>query len=79
MAINTTGLRIAREGGSLNAAGCIENLEGEMHHVVVYDIEEDGTIDWHNRALVITAPLNWTSPSFEPDQLNTGELSLCDT
>ena len=79
MVINITGLRVEREGDSLNVTGCIENLEGGMYHVVVYDIEEDGTIDWHNRALVITAALNWTSPSFEPDQLNTGEPSLYDT
>ena len=65
---NTTGLRIEREGDSLNVTGCIENLEGGLYHVVVYDIEEDGTVDWHNSALVITAALNWTSTS---DQSNT--------
>ena len=54
VATNTTDLRIEREGDSLNATGCIENLEGGLYHVVVCDIEADGTIDWHNRALVIT-------------------------
>ena len=68
---NTTGLRIEREGESLNATGCIENLEGRLYHVVVYDVEADGTVDWHNRALVITAALNWTS-----DQLNTGKRTI---
>ena len=58
---NTNGLRIEREGDSLNATGCIENLEGGLYHVVVYDIEADGTVDWHNRALFLTAALNWTS------------------
>ena len=65
---NITGLRIEREGGSLNATGCIENLEGGLYHVVVYDIEEDGTVDWNSRALVITTALNWT---FTSDQSNT--------
>ena len=51
---NTTGLRIEREGDSLNATGCIENLEEGLYPVVVCDIEEDSTLDWHNRALVIT-------------------------
>ena len=70
---NTTGLRIEREGESLNVTGCIENLEGGLYHVAVYDIEADGTVDWHSRALFLTAALNWTSPSSEPDQLNTGK------
>ena len=66
---NATGLRNEREGDSLNVTSCIENLEGGLYHVVVYDIEADGTVDWHNRALVIThAALNWT---FTSDQLNT--------
>ena len=65
---NITGVRIEREGGSLNATGCVENLEGGLYHVVVYDIEEDGTVDWHNRALLLTAALNWT---FTSDQSNT--------
>ena len=69
---NITGLRIEREGDSLNATGCIENLEGGLYHVVVYDIEADGTVDWHNRALFLTAALNWTSP----DQLNTGKSTI---
>ena len=76
---NATGLRIEREGDSLNVAGCVENLEGGLYHVVVYDVEADGTVDWHNRVFFLTAALNWTSPSLEPDQLNTGEPSLCDT
>ena len=53
----------------MNVTSCIENLEGGLYHVVVYDIEADGTVDWHNRALVIThAALNWT---FTSDQSNT--------
>ena len=68
MVANTTGLRIEREGDSLNATGCVENLEGGLYHVVVYDIEADGTVDWHNRALLLTAALNWT---FTSDQSNT--------
>ena len=63
----TTGLRIER-GDSLNATGCVENLEGGLYHVVVYDIEADGTVDWNSRALVITTALNWT---FTSDQSNT--------
>ena len=70
MATNTTGLGIEREGDdSLNATGCIEDLEGGLYHVAVYDIEADGTIDWHNSALSLTAALNWTSP----DKPNTGK------
>ena len=69
MVTNSTGLRIEREGGSLNATGCVENLEGDLYHVVVYDVEADGTIDWNSRALFLTAALNWTSP----DQLNAGK------
>ena len=70
---NVTGLRIEREGDSLNATGCIENLEGGLYHVVVYDIEADGTVDWNSRTLLLTAVLNWTSPFSEPNQLNTGK------
>ena len=73
MVANTTGLRIEREGDSLNATGCVENLEGGLYHVVVYDSEADGTINWNSRALFLTAALNWTSSSSEPDQLNTGK------
>ena len=58
---NTTGLRIEREGDSLNATGCIENLEGGLYHVAVYDIEADDTVDWQNRALFLTAALNFTA------------------
>ena len=47
----------------MNATGCIENLEGGLYHVVVYDIEADGTVDRQNQALVITAALNWTFTS----------------
>ena len=65
---NITGLRIEREGGSLNATDCVENLEGGLYHVVVYDIEADGTVDWNSKALVITTALNWTYTS---DQSNT--------
>ena len=67
VATNTTGLRIEREGDSLNATGCIEDLEGGLYHVVVYDVEADGTVDWQNRALVIIVALNLTST---PDQVN---------
>ena len=67
---NTTGLGIEREGDSLNATGCIEDLEGGLYHVVVHDVVADGTVDWQSRALFLTAALNWTSPSSEPDQLN---------
>ena len=70
VATNTTGLRIEREGDSLNATGCIEDLEGGLYHVVVYEVVADGTVDWQSRALFLTAALNWTSPSSEPDQLN---------
>ena len=72
MATNTTGLRIEREGDSLNATGCIEDLEGGLYHVVLYDVEANGTVDWHNSALFFTAALNLTSP----DQLNTGESTI---
>ena len=67
VATNTTGLSIEREGDSLNATGCIEDLEGGLYHVVVYDIEADGTVDWDSRALVITVALNLTST---PEQVN---------
>ena len=70
---NTTGLRIEREGDSLNATGCIKNLERGLYHVVVYDIEADGTINWNSRALFLTAALNWTAS----DQLNTSESTHC--
>ena len=70
---NTTGLRIETEGDSLNVTGCIENLEEGLYHVVAYDIEADGTVEWNSRALLLTAAMNWTSPSSEPDQLNTGK------
>ena len=69
VATNTTGLRIEREGDSLNAKGCIEDLEGGLYHVVLYDVEANGIVDWHNSALSLTTALNWTSP----DQLNTGK------
>ena len=72
VATNTNGLRIEREGDSLNATGCIENLEGGLYHVAVYDIEEDGTVDWHSRALFLTAALNWTAS----DQLNTSKSTI---
>ena len=65
---NTTGLGIER-GDSLNATGCIEDLEGGLYHVAVYDIEADGTVDWQNSALSLTTALNWTSP----DKPNTGK------
>ena len=69
-ATNTTGLRIEREGDSLNATGCIEDLEGGLYHVAVYDIDADGTIDWHSRALFLTAVLNLTA---SPEQQNTSK------
>ena len=65
MATKITGLRIEREDDSLNATGCIEDLEGGLYHVVVYDVEANGTVDWDNRALSLTTALNWTSPSSE--------------
>ena len=69
VATNISGIRIGREGDILNATSCIAKLESEsdMYHVVVYDIEADGTVDWHNKALSITASLNLTSLN----QLNT--------
>lgn len=67
---NTTGLRIEREDESLNATGCFENLEGGLYHVVVYDADASGTVDWQNRAMFLTAALNWTA---SPNQLNTGK------
>ena len=70
MATNTTGLGIKREGDSLNATGCIENLEGGLYHVVVYDVEANGTIDWQSRALFLTAILNLTA---SPEQQNTSK------
>ena len=69
---NTTGLRIERKGGSLNATGYIGNLEGGLYHVAMYDVEADGTVDWHNRALFLTAALNWTAS----DQLNTSKSTI---
>ena len=69
VATNITGLSIEREGDSLNATGCIEDLEGGLYHVVVYDVEADGTVDWQNSALSLTTALNWTSP----DEPNTGK------
>ena len=69
---NTTGLRIERKGDSLNATGCIVNLEGGLYHVAVYDIEADGTVDWHNRAFFLTAALNWTAS----DQLNISKSTI---
>ena len=66
----TTGLRIEREDDSLNATGCIENLEGGLYHVAVYDADAGGTVDWQNRALFLTAVLNWTA---SPNQLNTSK------
>ena len=47
---NTTGLRIEKEGDSLSATGCIEDLEEGLYHADVYDVEVDGTVDWHNSA-----------------------------
>ena len=70
VATNTTGLSIEREGDSLNATGCIEDLEEGLYHVVVYDIDADGTIDWQSRALFLTAALNWTA---SPEQQNTSK------
>ena len=73
---NISGIRIAigRESDILNATSCIDKLESksDKYHVVVYDIEADGTVDWHNRALSITAILNLTS---SPDHLNTGKVA----
>jgi len=70
---NTTSLRIEREGDSLNATGCIEDLEGGLYHVVVYDIVADGTIDLHNRALFLTAAVNFTAT---PEQQNNSKNKL---
>ena len=70
VATNTTGLRIEREDESLNATGCFENLEGGLYHVAVYDADSGGTVDWQNRALFLTAALNWT---VSPNQLNTSK------
>ena len=70
MATNTSGLRIERQGDSLNATGCVENLEGGLYHVVVYDIKADGTVDWNNRALFLTAALNFTA---SPEQQSTSK------
>ena len=72
-ATNTTGLRIEREGDSLNATGCIEDLEGGLYHVVVYDVEADGTVDWDSKALSLTTALNLT---IFLDQLSTGKSVL---
>ena len=69
VATNTTGLRIEK-GDSLNATGCIENLEGGLYHVAVYDIDADGTIDWHNSALLLSTSLNLT---ISLDRLSTGK------
>ena len=69
MTTNTTGLRIEREGDSLNATGCIEDLDGGLYHVVAYDVEADCTIDWDSRALFLTTALNLTSPA----KPNTGK------
>ena len=70
---NISGIRIAIGRGSdvLNATSCIDKPESDRYHVLVYDIEADGTVDWHNRALSITATLNLTSSL---DQLNTGKV-----
>jgi len=75
LATNISGIRIAIGRGSdiLNATSCIDKLESksDRYHVLVYDIEADGTVDWHNRALSITVSLNLTSSL---DQLNTGKV-----
>ena len=73
VATNTTGLRIEREGDSLNATGCIKDLKGGLYYVAVYDVEADGTIDWYSRALFLTTALNWTA---SPDQLNTSKSTV---
>jgi len=58
---STVGINIKRERDTLNATGCIDELERAMYHVVVYDIEADGTVDWDNEALSIIASVNLTS------------------
>jgi len=70
---NISGIWIGRESDVLNATSCIDKLESksDRFNVVVYDIEANGTVDWHNRALSITASLNLTSSL---DQLNTGKV-----
>ena len=74
---NVTGLRIEREGDSLNVTGCIENLEGGLYHVVVYDIEANGTVDWQNRALFFTAALNWTISLDHPSTGKSVSFEIC--
>ena len=63
-------LELKEEDESLNATGCFENLEGGLYHVAVYDADAGGTVDWQNRALFLTAVLNWTA---SPNQLNTSK------
>lgn len=58
---STVGINIKRERDTLNATGCIDELERDMYHLVVYDIEADGTVDWDNEALSIVASVNLTS------------------
>jgi len=58
---STVGINIKRERDTLNATGCIDELERAMYRVVVYDIEADGTVDWDNEALSIIASVNLTS------------------
>jgi len=72
VATSTSSIRIDRESDVLNATSCIDKLESksDRYHVVVYDIEANGTVDWHNRALSITASLNLTS------SLNTGRVAV---
>jgi len=60
VAINFSSIQIDREG-VLNATGCIDELESAMYHLVVYDIDADGTVDWDNEALSIIASVNLTS------------------
>ena len=68
---NISSIWIGREGDILTAARCIDKLESDIYHVVVYDIEADGTVDWHNRALSITVSLNLTSSL---DHVSTGKV-----
>jgi len=72
VATNVTSIWIGRVDDALNATSCIGKLESDTYHVVVYDIEADGTVDWHNRALSITVSLNLTS---SPGHLNTGKVA----
>ena len=73
MAVNISGIRIDREGDAVNATGCTDNVDSDTYHVVVYDIEADGTVDWRSRALFVTASLNLTSSLAE---WNTGKVYI---